>query len=189
VGSWFGISHEDIFARHTFSASVLQWWIKLQQGLINRGKDPCRIWKGMKAILQHKFDPPIEKHVHKTTRVATAISSTNFLSTKSAMKSSWSDSIIGDQCLNNLNPEYGFVAENRNSVTLNNKAKVVATHPRYYSNHYEVESITLFVENMKLINAEIFTSSKHSVGASASSIGTVIPSLQKITRRYYCLQP
>jgi hypothetical protein len=30
------------FARHTFSASVLQWWFKLQQGLINRGKDPCR---------------------------------------------------------------------------------------------------------------------------------------------------
>jgi hypothetical protein len=75
----------------------------------------------MKAILQHKFDPPIEKRVHKTTKVAAAISHTNFLPTKSAMKSSWSDSIIGDQCLNNLNPEYGFVAENRNGVMLNKR--------------------------------------------------------------------
>jgi hypothetical protein len=100
------------FARRTFSTSMLEWWIKLQQRLIIRGKDPCRTWKGMKAILQRRFDLPIEKCVHKTTRVAAAISSTNFLPTKSAMKSSWSDSNIGDQCLNNLNPEYGFVAEN-----------------------------------------------------------------------------
>jgi hypothetical protein len=138
------------FARHTFSAGVLQWWIKLQQGLINRGKDPCRTWKGMKAILQCKFDPPIEKCVHKTTRVPAAISSTNFLPTKYAMKSSWSDSIIGDQCFNNLDHEYGFVAENRNSVTLNKKAKLVAVHPSYSPNHYEEKSATLFVENMKL---------------------------------------
>jgi hypothetical protein len=27
------------FAWCTFSASVLQWWIKLQEGLINRGED------------------------------------------------------------------------------------------------------------------------------------------------------
>jgi hypothetical protein len=166
------------FARCTFSASVLQWWIKLQQGLINRGKDPCRTWKGIKAILQHRFDPPIEKCVHKTTRVVAAISSINFLPTKSAMKSSWSDSIIGDQCLNNLNPEYGFVVENRNSVTLNKKEKVVAAHPIYSPNHYEVKLSTLFVENMKLTIAEIFTSSKHCVGASASSVVTIIPSLK-----------
>jgi hypothetical protein len=130
----------------------------------------------MKAILQRRFDLPIEKCVHKTTRVVAAISSTNFLPTKSMMKLSSSDSIIGDQCLNNLNPEYGFVAENRNSVTLNKKAKVVAACPRYSPNHYEVKSATLFVENMKLTNAEIFTSSKHSVGASVSSVATVIPS-------------
>jgi hypothetical protein len=84
------------FAWHTFSASVLQWWIKLQQRLINRGKDPCMTWKGMKAILQCGFDPPIEERVHKTTRAAAAISSTTFLPTKSVMKSFWNDSIIGD---------------------------------------------------------------------------------------------
>jgi hypothetical protein len=39
-----------------------------------------------------------------------------------------------------------------------------------------VKSATLFVENMKLTNPEIFTSSKHCLGASASSIATVIPS-------------
>jgi hypothetical protein len=87
------------FAGHTFSASALQWWIKLQQRLINRGKDPYRTWKGMKAMLQRRFDPPIEERVHKTTSVAATISSTHFLPTKSAMKSSWSDSIIGDVCL------------------------------------------------------------------------------------------
>jgi hypothetical protein len=56
------------------------------------------------------------------------------------------------------------------------RQKVVAAHPRYSPNHYEVKSATLFVENMKLTNAEIFTSSKHCVGASASSIAAVIPS-------------
>jgi hypothetical protein len=99
------------FTRHTFSASVLQWWIKLQQGFIDRCEEPWRTWKGMKATLQRRFDPPIEKRVHKATRVAAAIYSTNFLPTKSDMRSSWSDSIIGDQCLNNLNHEYGVVAE------------------------------------------------------------------------------
>jgi hypothetical protein len=83
----------------------------------------------MKAILQGRFDPTIENHVHKTTRVPAAISSTNFLPTKSEMRSSWSDSIIGDYCINNLNHEYGVVAENRNSVMLNKKAKVVAARP------------------------------------------------------------
>jgi hypothetical protein len=144
------------FARHTFSASVLQWWIKQQQRLINRSEDPCRTWKGMKAMLQHRFDPRIEKHVHKTTRAvaaAAAISSANFLPAKSAMKSSWSDSIIGDQCLNNVNHEYDVVAENRNSMMLNKKAKVVATHPICSLNHYKMKSATLFVENMKLTNA------------------------------------
>jgi hypothetical protein len=90
---------EICFAWRTFSASVPQWWIKVQQGLINRGKDPSRTWKGMKAILQHRFDLPIEERVHKTTRVAAAISSSHFLPTKSAMKSSWSHSIIGDAVL------------------------------------------------------------------------------------------
>jgi hypothetical protein len=104
----------------------------------------------MTAILQRRFDPPIGKCVHKTTRVAAAISSTNFLPTKSVMKSSWSDSFIGDQCLNNLNLEYGFVAENRNSVTLNKKENVVSAHPIYSPNHYEVKLVTLVVENMKL---------------------------------------
>jgi hypothetical protein len=44
--------------------------------------------EGMKATLQRRFDPPIEKRVHKTIMVAAAISSTNFLPTKSEMKSS-----------------------------------------------------------------------------------------------------
>jgi hypothetical protein len=92
------------------------------------------------------------------------------------MKSFWSDSIIGDRCLNNLNHEYGVVAENRNSVMLNKKANVIVAHPICSPYHYEVKSAILFVENMKLTNAEIFTSTNHYVGASASSIAVVIPS-------------
>jgi hypothetical protein len=164
------------FVRRTFSTGVLQWWIKLQQGLINRCEEPCRTWKGMKATLQCRFDLPIEKRVHKATRVAIAIYSTNFLPTKSDMRSSWSDSIIGDQCLNNLNHEYGVVAEKRDSVMLNKKVKVVAvSSPLCSPNHYEVKSAPSNVENMKITHAEIFTSTKHCVGTSASSIAAIIP--------------
>ena len=48
------------FARRTFSDRVLQWWVKLQQGHINRGEDPCRIWIGMKVVLRHHYDSLIE---------------------------------------------------------------------------------------------------------------------------------
>jgi hypothetical protein len=161
-----------LLARRTFSASVLQWWIKLQQGLINSGEHLCRTWKG---TLQCRFDPPNGKCVHKPTRVA-AISSINFLPTKSEMKSFWSDSIISDQCMNNLNHEYSVVAENRNRVMLHNKAKVVAACHIFSPNHYEVKSAILFVENMKLTNDEMFMSAKHCVGASDNSIAAVIPS-------------
>jgi hypothetical protein len=155
----------------------LQFWIKLQQGLINGDENPCRTWKGMKAMLQRRFDLPIEKRVHKTSGVvAAAISCTNFVPTKSEMKSTWSDSIIGDQCMSNLNQEYDVVAENRNRVMLNKKAMVVAAHPICSPNHYEVKSDTLFVENVKLTNDESFTATKHCVGASACSIAAIIPS-------------
>jgi hypothetical protein len=78
--------------------------------------------------------------------------------------------------LNNLNHEYGAVAENRNSVMLNKKEKVVAAHGICSLNQYEVKSATLFIENMKLTNAEMFTSAKYCVGASASSVAAIIPS-------------
>jgi hypothetical protein len=143
----------------------------------------------MKATLQHRFDPPIEKRVHKATRVAVAIYSTNFLPTKSDMRSSWSDSIIGDQCLNNLNHEYGIVAEKRNSLMLNKKVKVVvASSPLCSPNHYEVTSAPSDVENMKITHAEIFTSTKHCLGASACSIAAIIPS-PKEHRRFCHVQP
>jgi hypothetical protein len=131
----------------------------------------------MKAMSQRRFDLPIETHLHKTTRVdAAAISSTKFLPTKSEMKSSWSDLIIRDQCMNNFNHEYDVVVENRNHVMLNKKAKVVANHLICSPNHYEVKLATLFLENMKIRNSEIFTSTKHCVNASASFVDVVIPS-------------
>jgi hypothetical protein len=39
-----------------------------------------------------------------------------------------------------------------------------------------VKSTVLFVENMELTNTKTFTSTKHCVGVSASSVATVIPS-------------
>jgi hypothetical protein len=61
--------------------------------------------------------------------------------------------------LNNLNHEYGVVAEKRNSVMLNKKVKVVAaSSPLCSPNHYEVKSAPSNIENMKITHAEIFTS-------------------------------
>jgi hypothetical protein len=82
------------FAWCTFSTSVLQWWIKLQQVLINRGKDPCRTWKGMKLMLQRRFDPPL-----KAKKKIAVVDGTKFLDTKQIARSSWSDSIVGNECL------------------------------------------------------------------------------------------
>jgi hypothetical protein len=48
------------FAKITFSMQVLQWWIKLQQQHIARGEDPCVTWKGMKVMLQCRFDPQLK---------------------------------------------------------------------------------------------------------------------------------
>jgi hypothetical protein len=90
--------------------------------------------------------------------------------------------------LNNLNHEYGVVAEKRNSVMLNKKVKVVAaSSPLCSPNHYEVKSAPSNVENMKITHAEIFTSAKHCVGASASSSVAIIPS-PKSTRRFCHVQ-
>jgi hypothetical protein len=83
------------FVRHTFSASVLQWLIKLQERLINRSEDPCRAWKGMKLVLQYQFDPLIEHPVPKINKIAMTSEKHSF-GTKSNVRSSWSDSIIGD---------------------------------------------------------------------------------------------
>jgi hypothetical protein len=77
------------FAKKTFSKQVLlQWWVNLQQQYILGVK--ILVGHGeMKDILQCIFDPPTEIRVHTTTRfVAATISSTNFLLTKSEMRSS-----------------------------------------------------------------------------------------------------
>jgi hypothetical protein len=56
--------------------------------------------------------------------------------------------------LNNHNHEYGVVVENRNSVMLNKKAKVMDASPICPPNHYEEKPPILFVENMKLTNSD-----------------------------------
>jgi hypothetical protein len=131
----------------------------------------------------------MEKCVHKTTRVvAAAISSTIFVPIKSEMRSSWSDYIIDDDCLNNLNHEYDVVADNRNNEMLNKKAHVVAAYPKCFLNHYELKSATLFVENMKLTNAKFFIpQSIVWVHLLVSLLQLFL--LQMITRSYCRLQP
>jgi hypothetical protein len=106
-------SHMKIFfARRTFSISVLQWWIKLQQGLINRGKDPCRTWKGMKVMLQRRFDPPL-----KAKKIA-IVDGTKFLDSKQIVRSAWTDSIVGNECLNVTSQQFA-------TIKYCNKKKVV----------------------------------------------------------------
>jgi hypothetical protein len=62
------------------------------------------------------------------------------------------------------------------SVMLNKTAKVIAASPIWSPNHYEVKHATIFLENMKLTDDEMFASTKHCVGASASSVAAIIPS-------------
>jgi hypothetical protein len=49
----------------------------------------------MKLMLEHKFDPPIEHLVPKINKIAITSEKHSF-GTKSNVRSSWSDSIIGD---------------------------------------------------------------------------------------------
>jgi hypothetical protein len=85
------------FAKRTFSKKVLQWWINLQQQHIARCGDPCQTWRGMKVILQRRFDPPLKPE----KRIAVACG-TKWLDTKQDVRSSWNDSIIGEECLKKL---------------------------------------------------------------------------------------
>jgi hypothetical protein len=51
----------------------------------------------MKAILQHRFDPPLKP----VKKIAVACG-TKWLHTKQDVCSSWNDSIIGEECLKKL---------------------------------------------------------------------------------------
>jgi hypothetical protein len=83
------------FTKRTFSKHVLKWWINLQQQHIASGDEPCRTWNGMKVVLQHHFDHPLEHPVPKINKVAMT-SEKHSLCTNSIVRSSWNDSIIGD---------------------------------------------------------------------------------------------
>jgi hypothetical protein len=88
-------SHMKIFfAKRTFSKQVLKWLINLQQQHIARGEDPCRTRKGMKVMLQCRFDPPF-----KAKKKIAVVDGTKFLDTKETVCLSWSDSIFGHECL------------------------------------------------------------------------------------------
>jgi hypothetical protein len=117
---------------------VLQWWIKLQEGLINRGEDPCRTWKGMKLVLQRQFDPPIEHPIPKINKIAMTFGKHSF-GTKSNVHSLWSESIIGD-----VLPTHSY------------GNKTVATHSqRCHGSEQKLKpSLCGIVQNKKSLNAE-----------------------------------
>jgi hypothetical protein len=48
----------------------------------------------MKVILQRRFDPPL-----KEKKKIDVVDDTKFLDTKQIVRSSWTDSIIGNECL------------------------------------------------------------------------------------------
>jgi hypothetical protein len=83
------------FTKRTFSNQVLKWRTNLQQQHIASGDEPCRTWNGMKVVVQRHFDHPLEHPVQKINMVAMA-SEKHSLCTNSIVRSSLSDSIIGD---------------------------------------------------------------------------------------------
>lgn len=83
-------------AKRTFSDRVLQWWLELQQEYVDRG-DHILSWKGMKDLLRRIFDLPIEDNF--CPKKTAAMCGKNSSGTKLNRRSSWSDSITGDECL------------------------------------------------------------------------------------------
>jgi hypothetical protein len=85
----------------------------LQQQHIAKGEDPCQTWKGMKVMLQRRFDPPL-----KAKKKIVVVDGTKLLDTKQTARSSWSNSIIGNECLEVTSQQ--FV-----TIKYSNKKKVV----------------------------------------------------------------
>jgi hypothetical protein len=108
---------------------VLQWWIKLQQQHISRAEDPCQTWKGTKVMLQRRFDPP-----PKAKKIA-VVDGTEFLDTKQIVRSSWNDSIIGNECLEVTGQQFA-------TIKYSDKKKVVdcADQNKKYMNAAKISS-------------------------------------------------
>jgi hypothetical protein len=66
----------------------------LRQQHIARGGNSCWTRKGMKVMLQCQFDPPLN-----VKKKITVVGSTKFLDTKQIVRSSWTNSIVGNECL------------------------------------------------------------------------------------------
>jgi hypothetical protein len=47
------------FAKKTFSDNLSTWWRELHKGYIMRGKEQCRTWNDMKAVLRCRIAPPL----------------------------------------------------------------------------------------------------------------------------------
>jgi hypothetical protein len=68
------------------------WWRELHKERVMRGEEPCRTWNGIKAVLRRRIAPPLESK----KKVAT-VGAQNAQGTQANMRSSWADSIAGDE--------------------------------------------------------------------------------------------
>jgi hypothetical protein len=111
----------------------------------------------MKLMLQRRFDPPL-----KAKKKIAVIDGTKFLDTNQTAHSSWSDSIVGNECLEVTSQQFA-------TIKYSNKKKVVDGAD----------------QNKKSVNAAKFSSSKQCEKKSSTIASTEIFSPCKEDRNNY----
>jgi hypothetical protein len=111
----------------------------------------------MKLMLQRRFDPPL-----KAKKKIAVIDGTKFLDTNQTARSSWSDSIVGNECLEVTSQQFA-------TIKYSNKKKVVDGAD----------------QNKKSVNAAKFSSSKQCEKKSSTIASTEIFSPCKEDRNNY----
>jgi len=123
----------------------------------------------MKALLQRRFDLPIQKPIPNIEKTTIA-SSNKFQGTKSDIYSSWSASFVGDDCSDEL-PEQCVITmvENKNKLLHSEKDKVVAARPFCSPKHHEQKSATSFADNFSPCKEE---NKNYATATEQNSFGT-----------------
>ena len=85
------------YAEETMAKDILHWWDRWDK------KFPCWTWSDMKAVLRRQFRSLESKKKVATTRAQ------NPQGTKANMRSSWADSIAGDEYLPAFNRLVGDI--------------------------------------------------------------------------------
>jgi hypothetical protein len=66
----------------------------------------------MKVMPHSQFDPPL------TAKKIAVVDDTKFLDTKQIVRSSWTDSIIGNECLEVTSPQFSMIKYSNKKVGL-----------------------------------------------------------------------